>query len=158
MNDTLIILSILIFIFLLYNHSKPEHQEHFLINDLKEKLQVINKNFDKLHIREGSSSYTEDKSVIYLCLRDERGNYYPMNTLMYVVLHEIAHLLNKENYGHTPEFHDIFNKLLCKASQKGVYNPNVDHGDVYCGVDISGITHPECTILEGLDDIEYVSL
>lgn len=158
MKDVMILIGVLALLLILYYQSKPEQREHFLINDLKERLQVINKNFSKLQIHEGSSSYTEDKSVIYLCLRDERGNYYPMNTLMYVALHEIAHILNKENYGHTPEFHDIFNKLLCKASEKRVYNPDTDHGDMYCGVDISGITHPQCTMLEGLDEIEYLTI
>ena len=102
--------------------------------------------FAQLDIREGSSSYTEDKSVIYLCLRDEKGNFYPFNTLIYVVLHEVSHLLNKKDYGHTAAFQKIFDQLLCKAAAAGLYDPSLPHPSNYCNVDITGITMPTCDV------------
>ena len=146
MRGALYILLIIIALLFIYLVSLPPVQEHFLIETLKEKLTIVNPRFDTIDIREGSSSYTEDKSIIYLCLRDESGKYYPMNTLIYVVLHEIAHMLNKDNFGHTPEFHKVFDKLLCKAAAKGVYDPKQPHANWYCGVDIRGITMPTCNV------------
>jgi predicted metal-dependent hydrolase len=146
MKGTLYILLIVVALLCIYLVSLPTKQEHFLISDLKEKLTIINNKFVDLDIREASSSYTEDKTIIYLCLRDENGRYYPINTLIYVALHEIAHLLNKEDYGHTPAFHKIFDKLLCDASAKGIYDPAKPHTSWYCGVDIRGITMPTCDV------------
>lgn len=130
----------------IYIATIPPPKENFIITGLKESLTVLNPEFSRIDIREGSSSYTEDKSVIYLCLKDPQGNMYPQNTLIYVILHEIAHMLNTTNYGHTPEFYKIFNELLCKASDKGVYDPTIPHAKWYCGVDISGITMPSCNV------------
>lgn len=120
-------------------------KEPFVLTSLKETLGVIDQKFLKLDIREGDSSYTEDKRTIYLCLKDPTtGEYYSMNTLVYVTLHEIAHFLNHTNYGHTPEFNKIFNSLLCRAVSMGVYDPMAPHADWYCGVDIRGIAAPKC--------------
>jgi len=157
MNETILVIIVISIILYFYYNTRPVVKEHFIIINIKEKLCLLNKHFEKLDIREGSSSYTEDKSTIYLCLRDERGNYYSQNTVMYVVLHEIAHILNKDNYGHTPEFHAIFNKLLCRAADIGIYDPHQPHDDWYCGVDISQIEMPKCNILDDVP-IENIAL
>jgi hypothetical protein len=144
MQGTLYILLIVVALLCVYLVSLPTVKEHFLISDLKEKLAVVNPICRNIDIREASSSYTEDKSIIYLCLRNEQGQYYPVNTLIYVALHEIAHLLNRENFGHTAAFYKEFDKLLCQATEKGVYDPSIPHTSWYCGVDIRGITMPSC--------------
>jgi len=146
MNKTCYILLTIIAIICIYLVSLPIIKEHFLVSDLKEKLAIVDPTFRDLDIREGTSAFTEDKSIIYLCLRDEAGRFYPINTLMYVGLHEIAHLLNRVDFGHTPAFYDQFNKLLCKAAAKGVYDPSAKHPEFYCGVDIRGITMPTCKV------------
>jgi len=150
MKGVIYIILILVALFCVYLISLPTVSEHFLITDLKEKLAIVDPSFMDVDIRESNSSYTEDKSIIYLCLRDERGQFYNINTLIYVALHELAHYINKEDYGHTPAFYKIFDKLLCKASAKGIYDPSIPHVAVYCGVDIRGITMPKCDI-EDLD-------
>jgi hypothetical protein len=146
MKGTLYILIIVIALLCIYLISLPPVKEHFIITDLKEYLSVIDPTFKDIDIREASSSYTEDKSIIYLCLRDEKGQYYPMNTIIYVALHEIAHLINRNDFGHTPAFHKIFDKLLCQAASKGIYDPKKPHTSWYCGVDISGISMPQCNV------------
>lgn len=151
MRGTIYIILIIVALLCVYLISLPTVKEHFLISDLKEKLSVVDPRFKDLDIREAASSYTEDKTIIYLCLRDEQGKFYPDNTLVYVALHEIAHLLNREDFGHTPAFHKMFDKLLCKAAARGIYDPNKPHTAWYCGVDIRGITMPTCNI-EDLDD------
>lgn len=146
MRATIYILLMVVTLLCIYLVSLPIVREPLQISGLKENLAIVDNRFKDLDIREASSSYTEDKTIIYLCLRDEKGQFYPINTLIYVALHEIAHLLNKEDYGHTAAFHRIFDDLLCKAAAKGVYDPNKPHSSWYCGVDISGISMPTCSL------------
>ena len=98
MNVLYIVLIIVILIYILYCFIQPEPQENMVVDSLKERLAVVDSNFRNFDIRESDSSYTEDKSVIYLCLRDDNGQVYPTNTIMYVALHEISHMLNKKDY------------------------------------------------------------
>ena len=148
-------------LFVLYKNSEPEQRprENLVIEGIRSKIIKLNKQFKHLDIREADSSFTEDKSVIYLCLRDkDTGQPYDMNTLIYVILHELAHLLNKDNYGHTPEFYDIFNKLLCKAEKEGIYDSTKPREKWYCGVDISDIEMPTCSTIQGIDQIEKLTI
>jgi hypothetical protein len=55
-------------------------------------------------------------------------------------------VLNKEDFGHTPAFHKIFDRLLCQAAAKGIYDPTQKHTSMYCGVDIRGISMPTCNL------------
>ena len=144
MNIVICILLIVISVICIYMVSLPVIKEHFVVSELKERLSVVDPKFKELDIREGHSSFTEDKTIIYLCLKDEKGNYYPINTLVYVALHEIAHLINKQDFGHTKAFYEEFDKLLCAAADKGVYSASIPHPELYCGVDIRGITMPTC--------------
>ena len=82
---------------------------------------------------------------IVLCLRDKtRAPEYPfvpLNTVMFVVLHEMAHLMTEElsTGKHTPEFWANFRRLLEDASKIGVYEPiNYSRTPVdYCGMQIT---------------------
>jgi hypothetical protein len=109
-------------------------------------MAVLDPRIKDIDIREGTSSYTEDKSIIYLCLRDESGKFYNTNTIIYCFLHEYSHLLNRVDYGHTEAFYKIFNRLLCKAAALGIYDPKAPHEAVYCGVSLRGLSMPTCNI------------
>lgn len=82
-------------------------------------------------LKSKSGSYNINKSRIYLCLKDEEGNYYDKQTLIYVTLHECAHSLCDE-IGHTDKFHDIFEALLDLAAKKGVYDSSHVVPTDYC--------------------------
>ena len=56
-----------------------------------------------------------------------------MNTLMYVALHELAHVVNS-THGHDDEFKKNFAKLLERATQLGIYDPTKPLPEYYCGV------------------------
>lgn len=86
----------------------------------------------KLYV--GSKSYTINKSRIYMCLKDDNGQYYDDNSLMFVLLHEMSHVICK-SIGHTNEFQQIFNELLIEATKVGIYNPNIPMVKKYCGHD-----------------------
>ncbi len=82
----------------------------------------------------GNKSYTINKEKIFICLRDEKDDSYPMNMLIYVTLHEISHSLCPE-IGHTEKFNEIFEDLLLEATRFGVYNPSIPILKNYCGHD-----------------------
>lgn len=88
-----------------------------------------------------STSYSENKGQkIVVCLRSKQPPY-PLvdeNTVMFVLLHEMAHLMT-ESMGHTPEFWTNFRKLLHDSVKIGVYTPvNYTKSPVeYCGMNIN---------------------
>lgn len=89
------------------------------------------------------TSYSENKGQkIVICLRDKtNAPQYPLvdqNTIMFVVLHEMAHLMT-ETIGHTQEFWSNFKRILGDAVQIGIYSP-VNYAQKptpYCGMKIT---------------------
>jgi len=79
---------------------------------------------NKISVAQSDSSYTINKRSMHLCVKDRKGKYFSKNMLMYVALHELAHVLCDE-IGHTPKFHKIFDDILDKAVEIGLYNPEV---------------------------------
>ena len=65
-------------------------------------------------------------------MRDEKDNYYEDNSLMFVILHEISHVICK-SIGHTEEFNNIFTDILKESARVGIYNPNIPMIKNYCG-------------------------
>ena len=88
-------------------------------------------------IREGNESYTMNKNSITLCLKNPNtGGLYSWNTLAYVSLHELAHVITKEKEKdkHGPIFTRNFLTLLKKAKDLGYYNPRQPIPNSYCGI------------------------
>ena len=89
-----------------------------------------------------STAYSENKGhVIVVCLRDKSNPSFPLieeNTVMFVLLHEMAHLMT-ESIGHTPEFWNNFRKILQDGIQAGIYTQrNYAKSPVpYCGLTIT---------------------
>lgn len=104
-----------------------------MIHTIKEKLhKVIDKKIlDGCTFTAHHKSLTENKKHVKLCLYDENGEYYHPNMLMYVALHEMAHVLNP-TIGHDDSFHRIFDALLEKAESHGIYHPQLPHVHNYC--------------------------
>ena len=102
--------------------------ELFSLNEKKTEVYTS----ENIQLLKGNKSYTINKEKIYLCLTDENGKYYSDNMLTYVLIHEIAHVLNKKDIGHTDEFHRVFEELLIKAEGYGIYDPNEQKIDNYC--------------------------
>lgn len=114
-----------------------------------ERGRFMERNFDPSSVSEGSQSdgYTsysvsKGKKLVF-CIRTD-GVLEDINTIMYVAVHELAHLATTE-YGHTPAFWDNFDWLLKEAVRIGLYRP-VDYGERpqgYCGINIdSSILYP----------------
>lgn len=102
-----------------------------MLVEIQARLQKIHPQAQQIRLFRGSKSYTLNKQKVYLCLYDENRQYYPMNMLMYVAIHELAHCVCKE-IGHTPLFFEIFRNLLIEAEKLGVYDPDIPPVDNYC--------------------------
>jgi len=85
----------------------------------------------EISFREGTRSFTENKQNITLCLRNHSGEFYDTNSLMYVALHELAHVINDE-LQHTAKFRRIFDALLEHAAGVGLYDPSRAFVSNYC--------------------------
>lgn len=92
------------------------------------------------------TTFTVDKKDMHICLRtrDEKEVMYDINLLMYVVLHELAHLVNYDEngnpiIGHGKEFIEIFRFLVKESMLIGVYQYS-DYASKpveYCGMYLS---------------------
>ena len=85
----------------------------------------------EINIYVGRKSYTINKKNIYMCLKDEKGNYYNNMNLLFVLIHEISHCINN-GIGHNLDFQETFDELLQWAVEKGVYDPSVPMIANYC--------------------------
>lgn len=98
--------------------------------------------YDEDNIREteldsSDTSYSVDKGEeLYICLRDKNSfKLHQINILMFVTIHELAHLMSK-SYGHNEEFNKNFIFLLKESVKIGIYD-NVDYSrkqTEYCGM------------------------
>ena len=108
-----------------------------------ERIERFKQNFNPDKIKEGIddpkyTSYSINKGEqIVLCLRTN-NKLMDLNTMMFVVLHEMAHICT-ESIGHTTEFWDNFKWILEESINIGIYKKqdfklnNVE----YCGMTIT---------------------
>lgn len=79
----------------------------------------------------GKTSYTINKEKVYICLKDPKGEYYNNNMLVYVVAHELSHVICN-SVGHTEEFQTIFEALLQELIAVGIFDPKAPIDESYC--------------------------
>ena len=105
-----------------------------MIERIKNDLIKVDSRAANLVFKASNESFTEDKRFVYLCLKDEKGNYYDYNMIMYVSLHELAHTFSDTvDVDHSgKEFKDNFRMLLSKAQSLGLYNPSTPLVYDYC--------------------------
>lgn len=87
------------------------------------------------------TSYTINKGdLMRICLRNKKPPHglVDFNTLMFVLLHESAHIANYSSWGHDERFWTVFKLILHEAILAGIYR-KVDykaHPVDYCGLNI----------------------
>ena len=121
------------------NIDKDSKDEHNL------SLIRLKKNYRPNNITESSpgnkyTSYSINKGEkIVFCIRSKKTDkLVDLNTMMFVAIHELAHLMTK-SIGHTTEFWDNMRFLLKKGIKLGVYKKH-DYGTnpkEYCGTTIT---------------------
>ena len=116
----------------------------------KPRAELMSKRWKKVKVSEtlrGESdiAYLVNKDEeLKVCLRDpQTDEAEALNTAMFVVLHELGHLMSSK-YGHGVEFWNNFKLLLKKAIELEIYDyENYNkRSQKYCGIDI--YSHP-CT-------------
>lgn len=120
------------------------HMSKNFVNDERVTRLVENFRADKMSEGSENAKYTSysinkgEKIVLCLRSRDEKKQLVDLNTMMFVVLHEIAHLATK-SIGHTPEFWDNFKWILKEAVNVGIYkSQDFNNKPVeYCGIQIT---------------------
>jgi predicted metal-dependent hydrolase len=113
----------------------------------RENVKKLVNNFNPTTIKETLptseyTAYSENKGEkIAFCLnkkKSDNNNLIDSNTLMFVAIHEIAHIMTT-SVGHTEEFWNNFKFLLENAVELKIYTP-VDYKkepEGYCGMDIT---------------------
>jgi hypothetical protein len=101
------------------------------------------KNFNPDNVSEGGmengyTSYSVNKGErIVMCIRQRDGSFVDEDVVMYVAVHELAHLMTAE-VGHTPTFWANFRFLLREAIEANLYKvvDFAEHPRDYCGIKI----------------------
>jgi hypothetical protein len=127
-------------ILLLLKHINASNIEKRFENNMKLLTERYNHSIIYENIYMDSTSYTINKSETLLCLatRDNEEKIYDINLLMFVTLHELAHIGN-ETYGHDESFVNFFIFLMKNAIQIGVYkyvNYSKEPKE-YCGIEVN---------------------
>jgi hypothetical protein len=110
------------------------------------RVDLLNKLFDTNNLREAipkknQTSYSINKGekiVICIRTRDKNDNIVDFNTIMFVSLHELAHVCTI-SIGHKTEFWDNFKWILANAIRYKIYK-HVDysaHPEPYCNIKIT---------------------
>ena len=122
-----------------FKENKKEYEEY------KEALIRMKNNFRPDNISESSpnnnyTSYSINKGEkIVFCIRSKTsGELVDINTMMFVALHELGHLMTKE-IGHVPTYWANFKFLIKIAIHLNVYKFTDFNKkpEEYCGVDIT---------------------
>lgn len=124
--------------------------EHLIKSHPPDDIRIIllkeNFNPDALREVEDGSSYTSYSinkgEKIVLCLRNKDG-LVNINTMMFVCLHELAHVCN-ETIGHDTAFWDTFRWILEESINIGIYKKQKfeEHPEPYCGMIINSSPLP----------------
>ena len=85
------------------------------------------------------TSYSVNKGQkISICIRNKDNSFIDNNTVIFVVIHELAHVMT-DSIGHTKEFWDNMKYLLERAEEINIYSPQDYNTNPinYCGMEIN---------------------
>jgi predicted metal-dependent hydrolase len=117
-------------------HQNPKYKDYVdRLNDKINSVSIIENTSKNLY-----TSYSVNKGEeLVICVRSRKtGELHNINLIMYVVLHEIAHIMCPE-YGHGELFQKIFKYITKSATECGLYHP-IDFKNnptEYCGLTIN---------------------
>lgn len=115
----------------------------------REETRNLSKRYNTSYLFEASplnpenlTSYTVNKTLLGMCLRpiDNVETFHNnFNLVMFVLIHEMAHMAVTEHKGHGEPFIKAFVFLLDESTKIGIYKPEdySKNPQVYCGLDIT---------------------
>jgi hypothetical protein len=115
----MIFLVLIVFFLVLLFSPKDEYLESF--KPMVQKILVESKQnpLKEIQFRKSKDkSYTLDKQKIYMVTERENGQKYNQDTILFVLLHEVAHIISPDEH-HTIKFFEIEKKLHKKAIELG---------------------------------------
>lgn len=127
-----------VLVYILWNYRQGDSTHPSMV-ELKSLAAKIDPEYENLDLRAADIATTLKKKKILLCVDDpETGRPYSQNTLMGVLIHELAHF-ESESYGidpddHNDEWHENYNNIINRAIKVGVYDPKFPPPDNYCRV------------------------
>lgn len=138
-DSTVIVLCTIIFALLVHSWRKYQSTTDKKLAEIKIKLTRIDPRVEKVAFyTDPDESYTLGKKEVYMCVKDKSGNYYHDDVLMYIALHELAHVLIPEDTSmHPPKFDQLFSQLKERAEHMKLYNPATPFPKEYCGKALS---------------------
>jgi len=106
-----------------------------IIQKLTTDLEKIYPNFNKLNISilGANDSFTENKKKIFICFKKPSGEYYSYQTLLYITIHELAHVLTVAYDNHGEQFQKTFQDLLVRAKELDLYDETKKIDYDFCG-------------------------
>jgi len=113
--------------------------------ELKDYVKYLVQNYNPNTISEGSPdtgyiSMTINKGEkLILCIRQSNQQFVDKNTILYVAIHELGHIMTYDETGHKPKFWKNFKLLLNEAIDIGIYT-KTDYNNKptdYCGIKIT---------------------
>lgn len=102
-------------------------------------------------------AYALDKKDIFMCVRDNAGNIQKLDDLLFVLLHELSHIMNS-SFGHDNSFWKQFKKTLEMANELG-YLPYVNYDNysvTVCGKTINA--NPATCVFNGQCESELTPI
>lgn len=173
---TQIVIVTIILLCLFYIYLKPTQTSHYeeirkaKVNESISWLyQTVNNvcyqtNFSPIYTLNETAqiTYTEknkdirNKGEIYLVVWDEdHGRTFNKNTLIYAVLHEVAHILSP-NPNHNHPFDLIEASLLNKAIELGYYDATIPMESNYATMDLNLFDNQKCRYFQIIDQIYLI--
>jgi len=127
----------------LYNKSKKDKTISNKVNRLKKKFNTDNIQESSPYSKYTSFSVNKGEEL-HFCIRPKneklarRIKFHKINTLMFVGIHELAHIMSK-SYGHNREFHKNFVFLLKESIKIGIYKKQNyrKQKEKFCGIEIN---------------------
>ena len=93
-------------------------------------------------------AYALEKKDLFMCVRDNAGNVQQLDDLLFVLLHELSHIMNS-TYGHDVHFWKQFKRTLEMANKLGYlpYKNYDDYSVTVCGKVINA--NPSTCVFNG---------
>lgn len=106
-------------------NSTSNIDEEPLLQFVRQNFTKIDPVYGKIPLYVGDSSFTQNKSSITICLTNPvTGEKYDANTVMYIALHLLGYYISKE-YNVVREHNDNVRMLIAKATELGIYKPDI---------------------------------
>lgn len=138
MSVNLLIVFVIILLYIFYKHqdiTEEYNEDIAILGKLKRILLPLDPRINQLKFLPSKSTYTFNKNTIHFCLRDNKGQYYPLNMLIMVAVHELAHSFYPgDSTKHPSDWMTDYTILLKKAEDLKIYDPSIPVVSNYCGV------------------------